>query len=235
MNENSSIRTAATEQPQKPWNGEFEAVILCSGDFPTHSIPLGTLRSAQYLVACDDAGERLVRHCGIIPDAVVGDGDSMSPDFHRKYADRIHIVSEQDYNDQTKATRFCVARGLRRIAYIGSTGRREDHTIGNIALLQFYRRELGVSPVMQTDYGAFIPCSGEVAIATFPCQQVSIFNHSCSRMTGEGLRWQPYAANELWQTTLNEATGCEVTLHGDGEYTLFLTYEAKKSTNCKPL
>lgn len=227
MNDNSFLRTAATELPRQPWNGEFEAVILCSGDFPTHRIPLDILDSAQYLVACDDAGERLVAHCGAIPDAVVGDGDSMSPDFRRMYADRIHIVSEQDYNDQTKATRFCAAQGLRRIAYIGSTGRREDHTIGNISLLQFYRRELGVNPVMLTDYGAFIPCSGETRLASFPRQQVSIFNHSCSRLTGEGLRWQPYAASELWQTTLNEATGCDVTLHGNGEYTVFMTYEAK--------
>lgn len=206
---------------------DFDAVILCSGDFPTHRIPFGILQSAQFLVACDDAGERLVNRSGIVPDAVVGDGDSMSPDFRRKYADRIHIVSEQEYNDQTKATRFCVARGCRRIAYIGSTGRREDHTIGNIALLQFYRRKFGVNPVMLTDYGTFLPCLGDVRFATFPRQQVSIFNHSCSRMTGDGLRWQPYAAGELWQTTLNEATGNEVTLHADGEYTLFLTHKQK--------
>lgn len=210
----------------------FDAVIMCSGDYPTHSIPLGILRAASYLVACDDAGERLVDK-GILPDAIVGDGDSMSASFRRKYADIIHMVDEQDYNDQTKATRFCVAHGFRRIAYIGSTGRREDHTIGNISLLQYYRRELGVEPVMITDYGTFVPCVGIAAFATFARQQVSIFNLTCRALTGSGLRWQPYAARELWQTTLNEATGDKVTLEGDGEYIVYLTHEAKKTVRPK--
>lgn len=212
--------------PQTTASSAFDAVILCSGDFPTHSIPLGILHSARFIVACDNAGERLIGK-GIVPDAIVGDGDSMIADFRRKYAGIIHIVGEQDYNDQTKATRFCVAHGFRHIAYIGSTGRREDHTIGNISLLQYYRRELGAEPVMITDYGTFVPCEGIAAFGTFARQQVSIFNVSCHALTGSGLRWQPYAARELWQTTLNEATGDRVTLEGDGEYIVYLTHESK--------
>lgn len=205
----------------------FDAVILCAGDFPTHAVPLGILHSARRIIACDDAGERLMCDHGITPDAIVGDGDSMSQDFRQKYADIIHIVNEQDYNDQTKATRFCVEHGWKRIAYIGSTGRREDHTIGNMSLLQFYRRELGVCPVMITDYGYLMPAMGDCVFATFPRQQVSIFNHTCSILSANGLRWQPYAYKELWQGTLNEAVGMEVSFHADGEYTVYLTHEAK--------
>ena len=118
--------------------------------------------------------------------------------------------------------------GFRRIAYVGATGLREDHTLGNIFLLPRYRREFGLLPVMLSDYGCFIPASGDTAFATFARQQVSIFNVSCSRLSGEGLRWQPYAYSQMWQGTLNEALGDTVVMHGDGDYIMYFTHEAKR-------
>ena len=206
---------------------DFDAVIVACGDFPSHAIPLNVMGRARMLVACDSAGETLLDR-GFMPDAIVGDCDSMSAEFRKAHADIIYKVDEQDYNDLTKATRFCLARGCRRIAYVGATGKREDHALGNISLLAFYRRELGVDAAMFTDYGMFLALSATTTISTFPRQQVSIFNLSCTRLSGSGFRWQPYCYNELWQGTLNEATGGEVTLLGDGEYIVYLTYEAKE-------
>ena len=206
---------------------DFDAVIVAGGDFPSCAIPLDAIRKARLLVACDSAGEALMRH-GFMPDAIVGDCDSMSAEFIKAHADIIYKVEEQDYNDLTKATRFCIARGCRRIAYVGATGKREDHTLCNISLLAFYRRELGVEPVMLTDYGTFLALSDSSAIKTFARQQVSIFNISCTRLSGAGFGWQPYCYKELWQGTLNEAKCDEVVLQCDGDYIVYLTHEAKE-------
>lgn len=205
----------------------FDAVILASGDFPMHNVPLAVIGGARMLVACDSAGEQLLQ-CGIVPTAIVGDCDSMSAAFRQEYKDIIYRVDEQDYNDLTKATRFCISRGCRRIAYVGCTGKREDHTLGNISLLGFFRSELHIAPVMFTDYGTFVPASGETVFSTFARQQISIFNLSCTHLEGEGLRWQPYPFKALWQGTLNEAVGDKVTLRGDADYIVFLTYERKE-------
>lgn len=211
-----------------PITKEFmpEAVILGDGDFPSSEIPLNMLKNAGYLCCCDGAAVRCIER-GIMPDAIVGDGDSMSEDFKKKYNGIIHTVSEQEDNDQTKATRHCVAKGLRNIAYIGATGKREDHTIGNISLILRYMNELNVRPVMFTDYGYFIPASGPCAFRTFPRQQVSIFNISCNRIDGHGLKWDTYPYRSWWQGTLNEATGNRVEFHTDGEIIVYLTYEPK--------
>lgn len=80
---------------------------------------------------------------------------------------------------------------------------------------------------MITDNGYFIPAKGRNSFATFKRQQVSIFNLSCSHLTGEGLRWQPYAYKSMWQGTLNEATGDSITLDGDSSYMVFLTHDRK--------
>lgn len=99
---------------------EFDAVILANGDFPTAETPLRLLREAPFLCCCDGAAEAALAR-GFQPDAIVGDGDSLSSTLKSRYASIIHTESEQDDNDLTKATRFCKAKGFRRIAYLGAT------------------------------------------------------------------------------------------------------------------
>ena len=204
----------------------FDAVILCDGDYPSHPIPLSILRHARYLVCCDGAGMNHILHGGT-PDAIVGDGDSLPQDFKRRYADILHIVDEQEDNDQTKATRFCLAQGCRSIAYLGSTGRREDHTLSNIALCVRYMKDMNLDVTMVTDNGYFSPASGSSTFESFPRQQISIFNFGSRQLEGEGFKWSPYPYKELWQGSLNEAVGNEVTVHADGDYLLFRTFEPK--------
>ena len=84
----------------------FDAVILADGEFPTADIPLQILREANFLCCCDGAAAKAFAQ-GFMPDAIVGDGDSLTPEFKTRYAAIIHQESEQDDNDLTKATRFC--------------------------------------------------------------------------------------------------------------------------------
>lgn len=206
---------------------DFDAVIVCDGDFPTNATALAIIANAKYLCCCDGAAVSCLQR-GIVPDAIVGDGDSLPEEWKKKYADRLHIFTEQDYNDQTKATRFCQAQGFQSIAYIGSTGKREDHTLGNISLLLFYKRESGIDVTMITDYGYFVPACGKQTFATFPRQQVSIFNLcGCQNLRSRGLKWDAYPFSELWQGTLNEALDDEVTIDADGTYLVFRTFVGK--------
>lgn len=204
----------------------LDCVILADGDFPTHDVPLELLEAAEHVVCCDGAAKSLLA-LRRVPDAIVGDGDSMPEDIKGLYADIIHVVDEQEDNDLTKATRYAVGRGWRRIAYVGATGKREDHTLGNISLLMRYRRDLRVEGIMLTDYGFFTPCRGTHTFSSFPRQQISIFNFTATDLSSEGLRWASYAYQEWWQGTLNEAISDSFTLVADGDYIVFQTYEGK--------
>jgi len=195
----------------------FDTIIVANGEFPTHSIPLEVLHNAKHIVACDGA----IRH---VPqaDAVVGDGDSVPDEYH----ERLIQVEEQEDNDLTKATRYCLQRGWRRIAYLGATGKREDHTLGNISLIMRYFREFGILPVMFTDYGFFTPMKGDHTFKSFAGQQVSIFNFGCSSIQSDGLRWNSYAYEQWWQGTLNEALADSFTLYTNGCYMVYQTWPA---------
>ena len=196
----------------------FDAVVLADGDFPTHEVPLSLLRKAPFVVCCDGASSHYPQ-----AQAIVGDGDSV-PEQLRP---RLHRVEEQEDNDLTKATRFCLSQGFKTIVYLGATGRREDHTLGNISLLVRYMQDFGLHPLMATDYGWFVPAEGEARFASFPGQQVSIFNFGSTRLSATQLAYPCYAYRSWWQGTLNESTADHFQIMADGAYLVYRTYQAK--------
>ena len=200
----------------------FDAVIVAGGEFPTAPQPLAVLQSAQFVVCCDGAADSYIA-TGRVPDSIVGDGDSISTANREKYAHLLHIVTEQESNDQTKAVRHLMERGMRRIAIVGATGKREDHTIGNISLLIEYART-GCDVRSFTDHGVFIPCNGTTTHKCRKGQQVSIFSITARDLSAEGLLYPIYDFNNWWQGTLNECTGEEFTINANGEYLLFMNY-----------
>lgn len=210
----------------------YDIVILADGDFPTHPIAKRILDEASILVCCDNAGRKLIESLGRIPDAIVGDGDSLPSEFKEEYSNIYHQVDEQDYNDLTKATRYVVENYKKEgkklnVAYLGASGKREDHTIGNVSLMEFYRREMEIIPAMITDFGIFTPHHGDDIIQTFQRQQVSIFNLSSTNMSSKGLKWEISSYAEWWQGTLNEALSDSISIYADGSYIVYLTHEAK--------
>ena len=200
----------------------FEAVVVAGGDYPTSEQALQVLHNAPYVVCCDGAADRYIA-TGHVPDAIVGDGDSISAYNRTKYAARLHIVAEQETNDQTKAVNFLLSKGMRHIAIVGATGRREDHTIGNISLLIEYARA-GAQVRSFTDHGVFIPCNSDTTLKCHKGQQVSIFSITAKNLSAEGLLYPIYDFSNWWQGTLNECTGEEFTIHAEGEYLLFVNF-----------
>ena len=201
---------------------EIDAVILANGDFPSASLPLKVLEKAPYVVCCDGgANEYLAK--GNLPDVIIGDGDSLSEENRIKYASLIYHNPDQETNDQTKAIQFLLAQGKKRIAIVGATGKREDHTIGNISLLMEYMR-MGMDVKSYTDYGVFIPCKGTCSFDCRKGQQVSIFNFTARGLQSKGLAYPIYDFTTWWQGTLNRCTGTSFTIEAEGEYLLFLNY-----------
>lgn len=211
-----------------PIISSFPTVILANGSFPEEEIPLRILRRAERIIACDGAVEALIR-TGIEPDFIVGDLDSLSPDLTRRYQDCLRHDPDQETNDLTKSVRFALENGWNKMAILGATGKREDHTLGNISLLASYQKEAEVS--MFTDYGVFVPMDKPCTFESFPRQQVSIFSmRSSTLVTTKGLKYPLQSAplTAWWQGTLNEATGASFDLLIDsGDLVVFRSYLPK--------
>ena len=193
-----------------------KTVVVADGNFPVHEIPLGYLSKADVIVCCDGSAGSSV-NAGFIPDAIVGDMDSLSNDLVKRFADRIHADNNQETNDLTKAVLWCSQSGYNDIVIVGATGKREDHTVGNISLLVEYCRYVNVR--MVTDTGIFFPFSRSCKIDTYPGQQVSVFSiNPETEITSSGLRY-PLIRKKLknwWEATLNETIGNTVELNFEG-------------------
>lgn len=206
-----------------------EAVVLCAGDWPTHPLPLGLLTHAERTVCCDSAAATYATRLGRLPWRAVGDGDSLPPEWKQQMADRLTIVGEQESNDQTKAMRLLRSLGLRRVAIVGATGRREDHTLGNIALLAEYHR-MGMDVRMYTDHGLFLlprPGTNVLHLTLTPGSQLSIFPLGRGAIRATGVKFPlPPRLTSWWQGTLNEAVQPQVHLEADDLFMVFVPFEA---------
>lgn len=211
-------------------------VILAAGDFPSHPVPLRALREADFVVCCDSAyGEIKNREPGIENFVVIGDGDSLSESSKMSLGDRWMQVEEQDYNDLHKAMDWATTNfQLSTFSFqlLGTTGKREDHTLGNIAYLVTFAEEYpGIELEMLTDHGRFSAFRGRRTFASFPRQQVSVFAvDPAVPFSGSGLQY-PLAcmkATRWWQATLNSALGGAFELWSEGWLIVFQTHEPKE-------
>ena len=201
---------------------EMEAVVLANGDYPTNPLPLKILAEAPYVVCCDGGADEYIRR-GHVPAVIIGDGDSLSKENREKYGHIMHRQSDQETNDQTKAINFLLSQGKHRIAIVGATGKREDHTLGNLSLLIDYMRA-GADVRTYTDYGVFIPCRDTRTFSCHPGQQVSIINFTAHGLHGNGLVYPLSDFTNWWQGTLNECTDTEFTIEAEGEYLIMINY-----------
>ena len=164
---------------------EHHTVILAAGDFPKKG---GTawklLADARRVVACDSAADAYRRRFRKWPTVIIGDLDSFSRPNLFPVPCSLIPVSEQDTNDMEKAMVYCAKQGWRDPLIVGATGKREDHSLGNVF------RALDYNCTIVTDHGRFIPVRDKATFTVAKGAAVSIFAPDPkTRMTSKGLEW----------------------------------------------
>ena len=186
---------------------EHRTVILAAGDFPRKGgAAWKLLAGATRVVACDSAADAYRRHFRKWPTVVIGDLDSVR---ERSVPCRVIHDADQNTNDLEKAMAYCAKQGWRKPVIVGATGKREDHTLGNVF------RALDYGCEIVTDHGRFIPVCGKVSLRVAKGAAVSIFAPDPkTRMTSKGLEWplDTVRFRNLYCATLNRATASRVTL-----------------------
>ena len=198
-------------------------VILANGDFPKKGgAAWQLLAEATRVVCCDGAADAYRRRFRKWPTVIVGDMDSLGGPCFRAAAHaaaEIVRIPDQETNDLEKAMALCARRGWRAPVIVGATGKREDHTIGNVF------RALAAQVPIVTDSGVFHPVCGRATIRTFRGVGVSVFAPDPrTRMTSTGLQW-PLAGvrfDSLYRATLNRASSARLTVTSDRPVFVFV-------------
>jgi len=98
---------------------------------------------ADALVIAADGGANLCRDIHISPHYLVGDFDSVSADIKRHFP-KSQIIERpsQDYTDLEKAIQFALELHPVSITVFSALGRRGDHTLGNLLILQRFETDI---------------------------------------------------------------------------------------------
>ena len=128
----SEVNKQKEDLPQKI------ALIICNGNPPPEKLLHQLWQEADYRVAADGGANQLYCY-NLVPDAVVGDFDSIKPEVRKKLPNsKLFHVKEQDTNDADKAVRHCLKRECTEIHILGAEGSRNDQFLSSLEILFKY-------------------------------------------------------------------------------------------------
>jgi thiamine pyrophosphokinase len=116
-----------------------QALIIANGP-PQKKKRLALLVKQASTVICADGGANTAFKMGITPDAIVGDLDSIHTEALVKFR---RVAIHEDRNDEStdleKAIAWAIQSKYDHIMVVGASGKRLDHTVGNLGVLpKFY-------------------------------------------------------------------------------------------------
>lgn len=194
------------------WMSEFDpftTAVVANGEVPASELSVRLLRKMKRVVCCDGALQKLLS-VNIIPDVVVGDGDSMDREELSRYGIPYHADKSEEYNDLQKALKYCMANGCDNVLLMGCGGLREDHFIANLSIMSMYSKKMRLP--MLTEHGVFNVLRGRAQYHAIPGMQVSVFpSNPQTKLSFNGLKYpvNSRSFNWLWEGSLNEALGDE--------------------------
>ncbi len=212
------------------WEREFEdveTVVVGNGELTDSPESLKLLTGGARVICCDGAVQKLLS-INIIPDVVVGDGDSMDKSLLQKHGIPYFPDASEEYNDLQKALRYCLSNMFDNVVLLGFGGLREDHFIANLSIWVMYSVRFH-KIIMLTEHGIFNVMRKQCEFRSFCGMQVSVFvRDDKTEISFSGLK---YPVNDrsfvwLWEGSLNEATGPSFQISSNNESPV-IVYRAK--------
>ena len=163
-------------------------ILLANGKFPEHRIPLDRISKSKNIICLDGAVNNLVKN-NLEPTTIIGDLDSIDPDFKEIYSEIIIETPDQNKNDLEKGLDWIESQGYSDTTIIGATGLRDDHTLSNIFIIMEKNYQMNIKII--TDYGTFQIIKEHKNINSFKGQPVSLFTlKKDSKITTSNLKYK---------------------------------------------
>lgn len=167
-----------------------KCIIIANGRPPKKS-HVNFFRSLNYdTIYCADGGANSAYKLGIIPDAIIGDLDSIDPFVKKYYADLSKIVhySRQNDTDVEKCLKYAVKGKFDKAVILGATGDRLDHTICNLGIMLKFSDQLKLSMLHESSYMQVL--SGKNSLTAVKGETVSIYGfNKKTKISSNGLKY----------------------------------------------
>ncbi|KAA3615116.1 MAG: thiamine diphosphokinase [Calditrichaeota bacterium] len=150
-------------------------VIIANGEVPDGRFLKNLVKSANYVIAAD-GGLDICLANNIIPDCLIGDLDSFNS-FPISISKSTNIlrIPDQNTTDIQKALAHAATLNPQTIEICASFGKRTDHSLGNIIILNSYASDTKL--IMHDNYGTFTSLKpGTTRFKNKKGQTVSLFS-----------------------------------------------------------
>jgi len=113
----------------------MRSIILANGEYGDINWYSGLFRDGDYII-CADGGANYAFKLGVMPAIIIGDMDSIYPEvkkhFFNKGVEMKQYPRRKDLTDTQIALTLAEEAGSDEILFIGTLGKRLDHTLSNI-------------------------------------------------------------------------------------------------------
>ncbi|MEO8538371.1 MAG: thiamine diphosphokinase [bacterium] len=167
----------------------MRAVVVANGEPPSRGLMQSLMMPGVMVIAADGGARHVLAH-GLVPDAVVGDLDSVDDDIRARVpAERFRRLSRLDTTDLEKAIDFAIQLGIDEIDIVGAGGGRADHALANLSVLTIHRGRARIT--MHDELFAISLVESKTVIEGPAGTLVSLVAlGECDGVTTSGMRWE---------------------------------------------
>ena len=116
----------------------MKVLIVGGGDEPSGKLMVKYAKEVDKIIGVDRGCSYLLKN-NIYPDYIVGDFDSSNSEIIDKIVKedviKYQYQCEKNFTDSEEAFELANSKGAKKIVFLGATGGRFDHTLGNLGLL----------------------------------------------------------------------------------------------------
>jgi thiamine pyrophosphokinase len=197
-----------------------KCIILANGKAPSKRTIEYLKNSGYKTLICADGGANTAYKYNLVPDAIIGDFDSILPKVFKHYSHRSFIkkVTRQNDTDVEKCLKYAIQKKYNEAVLLGATGDRLDHLYCNLGILLKYFSRIKVTLIH--DKSLMRVYEGKVTLTTVTGETISIYGFdSKTKFASSGLQYPlkkfslPFGVRE---STSNVATGAEVKINING-------------------
>ncbi len=197
-----------------------KCIILANGKPPKKSVITFFQKNGYNKLICADGGANSALKMKFVPDLIIGDLDSISPEALKEFksTSKIIRIKRQNDTDVEKCLKYAIKNSFSEALLVGITGNRLDHTFCNLGIVLKFSPSIKLSLIAENSF--LKPYKGKVKLRTHPGETISVYGiDSKTKISSKGLKYKlnnvalPFGEKE---STSNIATGNKVELHITG-------------------
>ena len=140
---------------------------------------------------CADGGANSAIKLGLVPDAIVGDLDSISDAALKEFksVSKIIRLKRQNDTDIEKCLKYAISKKFDEALLVGATGNRLDHTFCNLGIVIKFFPQIKISLIAENSF--LKAYTGRVELKTIPSETISLYGISSkTKITSTGLKYE---------------------------------------------